>query len=127
MTKVRRYCIYCQKETDHSISHYNSYCRSCRSADQMRRNYNLTPVQRDQLYADQAGLCLICERELGPKPAIDHIHGTKIIRGLLCSACSTALSKFQENPTIVMRAARYLEWHAARLVGLAQATNPISG
>ena len=109
-----RPCSVCKQTTNNFYNDHDSYCRTCRKHYQMAYKYDLTPAQWRQLYADQVGLCLICQQPLGPKPAVDHIHDTKIVRGLLCYACNIALGQFRESPRIMLRAIRYIQWHTAR-------------
>jgi hypothetical protein len=56
------------------------------------------------------GGCWIC----GKKPTnrrlhVEHDHKTGKVRGLACWACNTLLSKASDNPTILRKAADYLE------------------
>jgi hypothetical protein len=89
-----------------------SYCRSCRDEYALAYKYALNPKDYQEILQRQGGLCAICEYAMG-KPCVDHIHGTKHVRGLLCYGCNTALGKFHESPRILMRAIRYLQWHEA--------------
>ncbi len=69
----------------------------------------------------QGGLCAICGREemsiktkkngKTRRLAIDHMHGTKRIRALLCSKCNVGLGNFNENTGIMKKAIAYLEKH----------------
>lgn len=40
---------------------------------------------------------------------IDHNHKTNIIRGLLCDGCNRGIGHLQDSPTILHKAAEYLE------------------
>jgi len=67
------------------------------------------------LLKKQDGRCAVCgrtsaetrqkEREL----AVDHIHGSSVIRGLLCMDCNTALGKLGDDPVRIRKAADYVE------------------
>lgn len=79
--------------------------------------YGLSPEEHRKLIAAQEGLCAICRnpetqkhhRHGTPKPLnVDHIRGTKTVRGLLCNACNTAIGLFREDPTLFEAAVRYL-------------------
>lgn len=76
----------------------------------------------------QAGRCAICSKgwrdctraKRGRHDAfflqylyVDHDHQTGLARGLLCNACNTAIGLFGEHPARLLRAAAYLERHAA--------------
>lgn len=93
-----------------------SECRVCTGDRKLLARYGITREQYDQMYADQDGRCLICltpEGE-GRRMAVDHCHGQDgQVRALLCSNCNTALGLFQENPNLMIRAARYLRTAAA--------------
>ena len=60
----------------------------------------------------QGGGCAICGAErshCGQMLSVDHCHVTGVIRGLLCKACNSALSLFNEDPDVMRAAAEYLE------------------
>jgi len=85
--------------------------------------YGITAEQYNQMHTAQGGLCAICgkpeQRTVGPKrtPArlsVDHNHGTKQVRALLCAACNTALGSFNESPELLAKAIAYLtHWNRA--------------
>ena len=55
--------------------------------------------------------CAICARhesEFKTGLHVDHIHGSKTVRGLLCGDCNKACGLFQENPEITLKAASYI-------------------
>jgi hypothetical protein len=81
-----------------------------------------------QLLKEQNNVCKICGLEESRKSrtegkvcqlAIDHCHicednghdGIKIIRGLLCHDCNTAIGKFKDNIDLLKSAIQYLESH----------------
>lgn len=116
--------------------YYGSYCRPCsrlRSQnDRTRRNlldpekakrrrriekllhrYDTTVAYYEDLFKRQDGCCKICqqpETKVGLLQ-IDHIKGTKTIRGLLCGLCNKAIGSFDHNPKRLRAAAAYLEAH----------------
>ena len=82
------------------------------------------PVLRKKLLKKQKGLCALCNKI--PKiPCLDHhhtkrIHGTGLVRKVLCSGCNIFLAKSENNcirygisqedlPVILRRMANYLE------------------
>jgi hypothetical protein len=84
----------------------------------LRKRYGITVEQYDQLVAKQNNRCAICqqpEQQTDPRYgtllelAVDHDHNTGQIRGLLCSACNTAIGKFGDNPETLRAAITYLE------------------
>lgn len=78
------------------------------------RRYNLhkfgmTPERYEEMLVSQGGVCAICK---GPPDTtnfhVDHNHTTGTIRGLLCSACNTAIGLLKEDAEIFQSAVSYL-------------------
>ena len=79
---------------------------------QLRRRYNMTIEQYDELYKKQDGKCAICHTDTcstGRRLSVDHCHTTGKIRGLLCAHCNTALGKFNDDIERIQRAINYLQ------------------
>ncbi len=83
----------------------------------LRRHYDLTVEEYDDLFVDQNGVCAICLRpELGrrskgtlPKRlSVDHCHVTDRVRGLLCHECNVGLGFFHDDPLRLQEAISYL-------------------
>jgi len=72
----------------------------------LKKHYNMTPQQYNNLLAAQGGGCAICAGT--SKLHIDHCHTTKKIRGILCSNCNLGIGNLQENREIMKRAIAYL-------------------
>ena len=72
-----------------------------------RRLYGLSPEQLRSL----GWTCRICGALSSGKRGlhIDHDHTTNTVRGLLCGRCNTAIGSFNDSPSLLRRAARYLE------------------
>ncbi|WP_326769970.1 endonuclease VII domain-containing protein [Streptomyces sp. NBC_01591] len=88
-----------------------SYCRAERNRiSYFKRKYGLTPVERDALIADQAGVCCICPDALPEH--VGHCHETGRVRGVLCFSCNTALGQFKDRPDAIRWAAAYVEGNA---------------
>lgn len=84
----------------------------------LRRYYGMKPEDYDALLAAQGGVCATCGR---PEPGgrkrylcVDHDHATGAVRGLLCSACNTAVGFFRDNPERLARMIEYLRTHSER-------------
>lgn len=77
----------------------------------LRRKYGITPDDYDRMLAEQGGVCAICGRP--PRDDIsfhvDHVHGTRDIRGLLCFRCNNALGDFEDDTALLRTAAGYVE------------------
>ncbi len=73
--------------------------------------YGISLDEFDALLEQQNGVCIICgntNRRDEPL-AVDHDHLTLEVRGLLCTKCNTALGCMGDNPTLLRKAANYLE------------------
>lgn len=99
---------------------YHSRYRLRRFKELLKR-YNLTLDDYNLLLKKQKNKCAICKcpetrREPNSEKicrlCIDHCHSTKKVRGLLCSACNSALGKFKENPKLLKSAIGYLRKHS---------------
>lgn len=74
--------------------------------------YGVTQEQYEGMKAAQNGCCPICgrnENQLEKQLGVDHNHRTGKVRGLLCSRCNMILGQLNDDPTILRRAAKYLE------------------
>jgi hypothetical protein len=90
------------------------------------RNYNISLTEYAQMFADQNGVCAICEQPEraklpGRKTAetenrmrdlsVDHDHKTGTVRQLLCNSCNHVLGAAKDDPNILLAAADYLRRH----------------
>lgn len=85
----------------------------------LKYKYGITLQEMRKMAEAQDHKCAICgqpETEnrngITRHLAVDHDHKTGKVRGLLCSACNTALGKFDDDPVIIARAIAYLAKHA---------------
>jgi len=103
-------------------------CRNCDNAKRRsylkqhpyKRTNQITPAEYQKLFKEQNGLCAICkhpEQAIDPRYntprslAVDHNHMTGLNRGLLCTACNTALGKMEDNIERLQAAITYLRKH----------------
>lgn len=86
----------------------------------LRRKFNLTASEYDEMLRGQGGVCAICgqpERLMRQgrtrRLAIDHDHQTGRVRGLLCASCNVVLGHLRDDPewaaTFVARMTTYLD------------------
>ena len=80
----------------------------------IRRRYGLTVEQYNALLIKQDGKCAICREvfiptKAHPRLSVDHKHGTKIVRGLLCHRCNIGLGAFRDNSEYLLNAYAYLQ------------------
>lgn len=93
-------------------------CKVCKTRRnqrvyKLRKQYNLTEQQYEELYESQHGCCAICADELievgSNNFGVDHDHTTGKVRGILCRRCNQGLGQFRDNPKLLQEAIRYLE------------------
>lgn len=119
-----KFCRRCETVKPHSQWDRNSSasdglstrCKACRAvegrAGHLKRQYGITPAQRDAMVASQHGLCVICLA--APPVHVDHCHETGRVRGVLCFNCNSAIGKLGDDPGTLRRAIAYLEGNAWR-------------
>jgi len=74
--------------------------------------YGLDQAGYDALLQKQDNKCAICGKDNNGKHkvfVIDHCHKTDIVRGLLCKQCNAGLGNYKDSPSLLRKAARYLE------------------
>jgi|SRR5579885_2172757 hypothetical protein len=82
--------------------------RSVRNT-KLKKNYGITLEQYEAMLKAQDNKCAICGLFL-IKPHIDHNHtAPKQVRGILCDLCNPGLGYFQDNPELLIKAAKYLK------------------
>ena len=99
-----------------------SVCKTCSMSNKeeravyarryhLRSLYGITLADYERLLEAQNGVCAICKAppESGRALAVDHVHDTKKVRGLLCVPCNVGLGAFKENPELFRLAVEYLE------------------
>lgn len=87
----------------------------------LRKKFNLTIEQYDEMLAAQDGRCYICRKKpRGDKMlAVDHDHTTGLVRGLCDDHCNYALlGAFHENVDLFRRAVEYLTDPPALRLGI---------
>jgi hypothetical protein len=75
----------------------------------LMHRYGISAVELERQVERQAGLCLICLRDLDGKAHVDHDHQTGEVRGVLCFNCNGGLGQFRDDPHLLTRAAAYLD------------------
>ena len=77
----------------------------------LRRTYNITEKDYDNMIKAQSGLCLICENHKNGKHkyfAVDHCHISGKVRGLLCNTCNAGIGMLKDSIPNLKRAMKYL-------------------
>jgi len=88
----------------------------------LKHQFGISLEDHNALLEAQGGACAICghipsERDRyrkGKSLALDHDHKTNKIRGLLCDLCNRAIGQLQDSPTLLRKAADYLELHQSQ-------------
>jgi len=76
----------------------------------LKWKYGISLEDYNRVLAQQGGVCAICGSHPGRRPLdVDHDHKTGRIRGLLCESCNKALGLFRDDPSILRKAAEYVE------------------
>jgi hypothetical protein len=78
----------------------------------IRKRYGISLEQYENIKARQDYKCAICgipDAECYNGLHLDHNHRTGQIRGFLCLGCNHAIGKMGDNPTLLYKAAEYLE------------------
>ena len=80
----------------------------------LRWKYGITLAEYMAMLDAQAGVCAICGSALRgnswhKRLCVDHDHATGKVRGLLCSACNTAIGRMDHNVDYLRAAIDYLE------------------
>ena len=88
--------------------------RVSRDRPHLMERYGLTPEDYDAMLRAQDGKCAICGREDSGRSdkrslCVDHDHDTGAVRGLLCDPCNNGLGRFNDDPSLLMAAIRYLQ------------------
>jgi hypothetical protein len=84
----------------HRVKHYD-----------LKKMYGISLAEYEKLLADQDGGCAVCgQKDEWFNLAVDHCHGTRKVRGLLCSQCNRGIGLFRDKPDLLERAARYLRF-----------------
>ena len=82
-------------------------------ATEIKRNYGVSIEAYNQLLTEQNCQCKICGKHHDPTAKrgrlyVDHCHQTGTIRGLLCSACNSALGYLKDDISLLDAAKEYL-------------------
>jgi hypothetical protein len=98
-----------QREWERRTKRYNP---TYKRAYDLLSQYGLTETDYEKMAAKQEYCCRLCLRpaqlERFGKLSVDHLKGTKAVRGLLCAKCNKGLGLFDENPTVLAAAIEYL-------------------
>ena len=70
----------------------------------LRKKYSMSMEEHKQMYADQDGKCMLCDKQIAYKDVqTDHNHSTGVVRGLLCWSCNTKLGWFENRSERILK------------------------
>ena len=75
----------------------------------LKQKYGIGTADFDRLVAAQGGSCPICRKRRAVH--VDHEHGTRIVRGILCELCNGGLGQFKDDPRRIAAAIVYVTRH----------------
>jgi hypothetical protein len=86
---------------------------------ELKKNFDTTLQEYNIMLKKQNGVCAICGSKLplgkyNTNFLVDHDHLTKKVRGLLCGRCNFGLGQFQDNSTLLRKAAEYLDQNTSQ-------------
>ena len=90
--------------------YYEANKETIRDRD-LKKKYGISLADYFQMFQDQNGCCKICgvtQEDLKQVLVVDHCHNTSKVRGLLCSACNTAIGLLKDDIKILEKAIGYL-------------------
>jgi len=83
--------------------------RARHGAARLDRNYGLSREQHRRLLEAQNGVCAVCKLPSRRALCVDHCHATRLVRGLLCDKCNTALGLLGDDSTRMRAAGAYVD------------------
>ena len=92
-------------QRSYKVKHKERY-RRMQKTSELKKRYNLTYEEYEQLLKDQDGKCAICNEVAVLR--VDHEHTSGKIRGLLCNSCNLGLGLFKDNPKLLQAATEYV-------------------
>jgi hypothetical protein len=107
---ITAYCKPCKNEVtiNHINKNFEYYQNSWKTYD-LKKKYNLSADQFENMLKAQDYKCDICHIDLKNYSAVDHDHRTGNVRGILCRKCNLGLGTFKDNIASIENAIKYLE------------------
>ena len=103
------------------VSNRKPTCRRCLNIHNALNYSEYRPRLIQRFYEQQHGLCPVCDQPLNleDSPHLDHPHSAEAmhdvhtlaaaVTGLLHRTCNVGLGMLNDDPTVLRRAARYIE------------------
>jgi len=78
----------------------------------LMRKYGITVERKEEMYAEQHGVCLVCDQPLKAvhdrDTCVDHDHATGKVRGLLHWYCNILVGVFENKPVLLEKVQAYV-------------------
>lgn len=90
--------------------HVNAYRKSHHTPWRLKREYGLSLEKYQEMLDACHGKCPVCQRlfnQRAHKPVVDHCHGSRIVRGIICNSCNTA-EGLLSTPAAVLKLYEYM-------------------
>lgn len=94
---------WCQRNHRTSKEWYRRYKKEYH----LLRTYGLSLEEYEKMLEEQGGGCAVCGSV--EALAVDHDHKSGEIRGIICRRCNQGIGRFEDNPVLLRKLARYLE------------------
>ena len=109
---IRNSCKMCDRLKSHLWRQKDqARTRKCWRYSKLKKKYNITEAQYQEMKTNQHNKCDICKEELRPGHlhAIDHCHKTGKVRAILCRGYNLLLGQAKDSIEILKSAQTYLE------------------
>ena len=88
----------------------HTHCNECRKCAALQSMYGITMKDKESIYAEQDGLCGICQEGVPfDLMVVDHCHTTGEVRGLLCNPCNLFIGIAKDDIQTLANAIKYLD------------------
>lgn len=76
---------------------------------QRAQKYQISVNDLNDLLEKSKGICAICKTKPNKWLEVDHSHQTMKVRGMLCGPCNRGIGIFNDDPEMLLTAAKYLQ------------------
>lgn len=120
---LQHWCRDCTREYAQKNMRGRQYYRKTQRPYLLKYRYGLTAKTYDAILSAQGRKCALCFVDSASTVApgsrdarglvVDHSHETGRVRGLLCNRCNRAIGMFDDDLSLMVRAAKYTSvwWH----------------
>ncbi len=126
---TEEYKIYQEKEKARNLARKDDpYYKRQRRNGLLKRKYNITIEQYEEMLKQQNYCCKLCFRQQGNRELhVDHDHKTNKVRGILCHQCNWYMGTIDADPSILNRLIEYKNGQTKREIGSGVSSGPSEG